>query len=79
MSSRRDVLSDAAIQVLGERGVRAVTHRAVDGEAGVAAGSTANYLPTRDALLDAIVERVTRRRARQLRGSRVPDVPAVAG
>jgi uncharacterized protein (TIGR03083 family) len=78
MSSRRDVLVDAAIQVLGERGVRAVTHPAVDGEAGVAAGSTANYVPTRDALLDAIVERGHPARARQLCGSRGPDVPAVA-
>jgi DNA-binding transcriptional regulator YbjK len=61
VSGRRDVLLDAAIQVLGARGVRAVTHRAVDGEAGVTAGSTANYFPTREALLDAIVERVTQR------------------
>ena len=50
---------DAAIQVLGERGTRALTHRAVDAEAGVAAGSTANYFPTREGLLEAIVERVS--------------------
>ena len=50
---------DAAIQVLGERGMRALTHRAVDAEAGVAAGSTANYFPTREGLLEAIVERVS--------------------
>jgi DNA-binding transcriptional regulator YbjK len=53
------MLLDAAIQVLGERGVRALTHRAVDGEAGVAVGSTANYFPTREALFEAIVERVS--------------------
>ena len=46
---------DAAIQILGERGVRAVTHRAVDAEAGVSAGSTANYFSTREALFAAIV------------------------
>jgi DNA-binding transcriptional regulator YbjK len=56
VSSRREVLLDAAIRVLGERGVRAVTHRAVDAEAGVGAGSTANYFATRDALFAAIVE-----------------------
>jgi AcrR family transcriptional regulator len=55
------MLLDAAIRVLGERGVRALTHRAVDSEAGVAAGSTANYFPTRQALLEAIVERVSAR------------------
>jgi len=52
-------LLDAAIQVLGKRGMRALTHRAVDAEAGVAAGSAANYFPTREALLEAIVERVS--------------------
>jgi AcrR family transcriptional regulator len=56
---RRQTLLDAAIQVLGERGMRALTHRAVDAEAGVAAGSAANYFPTREALLEAIAERVS--------------------
>jgi DNA-binding transcriptional regulator YbjK len=61
VSSRRDNLLDAAIRVLGGRGVRALTHRAVDAEAGVATGSTANYFSTREALLEAIVERVSER------------------
>jgi AcrR family transcriptional regulator len=52
-------LLDAAIQVLGERGIRALTHRAADAEAGVAAGSAANYFPTRESLLEAIAERVS--------------------
>src|SRR6266700_118164 len=59
MPNRREALLDAAVQVLGERGMRALTHRAVDAEAGVAAGSTANYFPTRESLLEAIVERVS--------------------
>jgi len=57
--NRRETLLDAAIQVLGERGIRALTHRAVDAGAGVGAGSTANYFPTRESLLEAIVERVS--------------------
>ena len=61
MSSRRELLLDAAIRVLGERGVRAVTHRAVDAEAGVGTGLTANYHPTREALYEAIVERFSQR------------------
>lgn len=61
MSSRRERLLDAAISLLGERGVRAVTHRAVDAEAGVATGSTANYFSTRDALFNAVVERFAAR------------------
>ena len=59
MSNRREVLLDAAIRVLGERGVRALTHRAVDAEADVAVGSAANCFPTREALFEAIVERVS--------------------
>ena len=61
MSNRREHLLDAAIQVLGERGVRALTHRAVDAQARVSAGSTANYFSTREALFAAIVERFSER------------------
>jgi DNA-binding transcriptional regulator YbjK len=59
VTNRRERLLDAAIRVLGDRGMRALTHRAVDAEAGVAAGSTANYFSTREALFEAIVERVS--------------------
>ena len=59
MPNRRALLLDAAIRVLGERGARALTHRAVDAEADLAVGSTANYFSTREALLEAIVERVS--------------------
>jgi AcrR family transcriptional regulator len=57
--NRKETLLDAAIRVLGERGMRALTHRAVDAEAGVAAGSAANYFPTRESLLEAIADRVS--------------------
>ena len=59
MPNRRQTLLDAAIQVLGEHGMRALTHRAVDAEAGVTAGSAANYFPTRESLLEAIADRVS--------------------
>jgi DNA-binding transcriptional regulator YbjK len=45
--------------MLGSRGMRALTHRAVHAEAGVAAGSAANYFPTRESLLEAIAGRVS--------------------
>ena len=62
--NRRDQLLDAAIEVIGEHGMRALTHRAVDRAAGVPTGSTSNYFRTSDALLDAVVERfVVRERA----------------
>ncbi|GAA4937830.1 hypothetical protein GCM10023334_047900 [Nonomuraea thailandensis] len=54
---RRDRLRDAAIEVLAEQGGRGLTHRAVDGAAGVPPGTAKNYFPTRQALLRAIAER----------------------
>lgn len=68
--------------MLGERGVRAVTHRAVDAEAGVGVGSTANYFPTRDSLFAAIVERVSDRERRNfddLATTVCPVSPAALG
>lgn len=61
VTTRREHLLDAAIRVLGESGVRAVTHRAVDAEAGLASGSTANHFSTREALFAGIVERFSQR------------------
>jgi AcrR family transcriptional regulator len=61
MSSRREELLDAAISLLGRSGVRGLTHRAVDAAAGLPVGSTSNLFRTRDALLDAIVERFAAR------------------
>src|SRR6266487_2562015 len=61
MAGRREELLDAAITVLGERGIHALTHRAVDTAAGLPAGSTSNHFRTRDALLDAVVERFAAR------------------
>ncbi len=61
MTGRREELLDAAITVLGERGIHALTHRAVDTAAGLPAGSASNHFRTRDALLDAVVERFAAR------------------
>lgn len=61
MPTRREDLLDAAITVLGERGIHALTHRAVDAAAGLPAGSTSNHFRTRDALLNAVVERFSAR------------------
>lgn len=61
MATRREELLDAAITVLGERGIHALTHRTVDATAGLPAGSTSNHFRTRDALLNAVVERFAAR------------------
>ena len=61
MTDRRTLLLDSAITLLGTQGVRAVTHRAVDAQADLPAGSTSNYFRTRDGLLAAVVERFAER------------------
>lgn len=60
-TSRREVLLDAAIEVIGGGGIRALTHRAVDAAAGLPAGSASNLYRTRDALVDGVVERFAER------------------
>ncbi|WP_425556363.1 TetR/AcrR family transcriptional regulator, partial [Kitasatospora nipponensis] len=54
---RRNLLRDAAIEVLASAGGRGLTHRAVDAAAEVPVGTAKNYFPTREALLRAAAER----------------------
>jgi DNA-binding transcriptional regulator YbjK len=61
MPSRQELLLDAAITVLGSQGTRQLTHRAVDAAAGLPAGSASNYFKTREALVNAIIERFAER------------------
>ncbi|WP_280492124.1 TetR/AcrR family transcriptional regulator [Nocardia asiatica] len=61
MSTKRELVLDAAIELLGSRGTRALTHRAVDEVAGMPAGSASNYFRTREALLIGIAERLEAR------------------
>ncbi len=56
--SRRTLLADAAIHILGTQGSRGLTHRAVDGYLGLPEGSASNYFRTRQALLEAAFERI---------------------
>ncbi|MFI9511070.1 TetR/AcrR family transcriptional regulator [Nocardia sp. NPDC052566] len=61
MPTKREQLLDAAIDLLGSRGLRALTHRAVDDNAGMPAGSASNYFRTREALLGGISDRLEQR------------------
>ncbi|KAA2265724.1 TetR family transcriptional regulator [Solihabitans fulvus] len=77
--SRRDLLADAAITVLARDGGRGLTHRAVDREAEVPEGTTKNYFPTRESLLNAAARRMAeqhRTAVHQLRDSTPPSVTA---
>lgn len=60
MTSRPDLIGDTAIALLAERGLRGLTHRAVDEAAGLPPGSTSNHARTRSALLETAFARLCR-------------------
>lgn len=55
MASTRDRALDAAIELLGEQGIRGLTHARVDERAGLPKGSTSNWFRTRDALIAGVI------------------------
>ncbi|WP_327191451.1 TetR/AcrR family transcriptional regulator [Streptomyces xinghaiensis] len=60
-ASRPTLVADTAIGLLAERGLRGLTHRAVDEAAGLPQGSTSNLARTRAALLELAVRRLAER------------------
>ncbi len=56
---RRSVIADAAIDIVADAGLRALTHRAIDVMLELPSGSTSYYFRTKSALLAAMVDRIT--------------------
>ena len=54
MSKTRDRALDAAVELVGTQGIRALTHARVDAQAGLPRGSTSNHFRTRAALLAGV-------------------------
>jgi DNA-binding transcriptional regulator YbjK len=82
VSERRKSLADAGLRLVARDGVRALTHRAVDAEAGVPAGSTSYYARSRNELTALVVARISERLATALEAVAVPpvlDVEAATG
>jgi AcrR family transcriptional regulator len=52
------VISDAAIDLIADSGLRALTHRGIDTALGLPAGSTSYYFRTKADLLAAVIDRV---------------------
>ena len=72
-ASRAELIADIALDLLAERGMRGLTHRAVDEAAGLPQGSTSNQARTRLALLEAAVRRLAEREAQVLTPDEMPD------
>jgi DNA-binding transcriptional regulator YbjK len=58
-SPRAAQIGDTAIAILAERGMRRLTHRAVDHAAGLPPGTTSNYARTHAALVELTLNRMT--------------------
>ena len=58
MPDRRTQLLDAALDVVADKGMKGLTHRAVDAAARQAEGTTSNYFRSRASLLDGVLDRL---------------------
>ncbi|MDV2478530.1 TetR family transcriptional regulator [Rhodococcus zopfii] len=58
---RRELVANSAIRIISRDGLRALTHRAVDQEAGIPQGSTSHHARTRLALLELVVDTLAER------------------
>jgi DNA-binding transcriptional regulator YbjK len=64
---RRDRIAKAAIEVVAERGIDGLTHRAVAAAAGVPLGSTTYHFQTLDDLLEVALQRAAADNVERLR------------
>ncbi|AQZ69272.1 Transcriptional regulator, TetR family [[Actinomadura] parvosata subsp. kistnae] len=75
---RSDLVADTAITLLAERGMRGLTHRAVDEAAGLPPGSTSNLARTRAALLELTLSRLTELEQQALAGAYTAEAADLA-
>jgi DNA-binding transcriptional regulator YbjK len=68
----RERALEAAVELLGVEGVRALTHVRVDQRAGLPTGSTSNWFRTRRALLVGVIDWIVERELEELDPSSVP-------
>lgn len=54
MATTRERALDAAVELLGTQGIRALTHARIDAQAGLPRGSASNHFRTRAALLSGV-------------------------
>lgn len=74
MSDRRTQIAEAGVRILALRGVRALTHRAIDEELELPPGSTSYYARTRRDLIELIVAHLAGRDEGELIAPRLPAV-----
>jgi AcrR family transcriptional regulator len=68
-------MAEAAIAIVAREGLRALTHRAVDRELDLPAGSTSYYLRTHRQLVEAVVRRLAERTSSDVTAAEPPPAP----
>lgn len=66
MTSIRERALDAAVELVGTQGIRALTHARIDAQAGLPRGSTSNHFRTRAALLTGVTTWISTQEAQDL-------------
>lgn len=79
MPDRRTQLLDAALAVVADKGMKGLTHRAVDAAAGLAEGTTSNYYRNRTALVEGVLDHLLELDAELLRDQGPAGPPKDAG
>jgi len=66
MTSTRERALEAAVTLVGTEGIRALTHRRIDTQAGMPNGSTSNHFRTRAALVSGVAQWIAEQETRDL-------------
>ncbi|MFD0361763.1 TetR/AcrR family transcriptional regulator [Nocardia sp. GCM10030253] len=72
-ADRRSLIVDAAIDLIATKGIRALTHRAIDTVLDLPTGSASYYFRTKRALIEAIADRITSRSRADFRAAHFAD------
>jgi AcrR family transcriptional regulator len=76
-AATRERALEAAVELLGAEGVRALTHARVDERAGLPPGSTSNWFRTRRALLGGVVDWIAERERADFDPASIPPIAGV--
>ena len=66
MATTRERSLEAAVELIGTQGIRALTHSRVDAHAGLPRGSTSNHFRTRAALISGVSQWIAEQETRDL-------------
>ena len=78
MATTKERALEAALALVGEQGIRALTHARVDERAGLPKGSTSNWFRTRDALVTGVTVWLAESERADFAAAKIPPVDTPA-